>query len=278
MNLNETDVLLKVVNESDEEIIKREEKEAWETIYAARQNQSTILKSKLMGIEKVNERVCGIVRIGSVKGFIPIEHSGFETPNQMRKLVGQEIIFKITQLDRNGGIFAGSRQAAVDHLQGDTWNRLRESQKVVAKVVNISRRVVDLDVGGIVVPLPVGDLSYQWIDDLTDYYKVGQELIVRVKEVNKKEKILKVSRKDLLPNPWPDCARRFHKQSEYVGTVSGTAEYGCFVNLEPGVDCLTPQANLHDIGRLGKGDSVLVKILDISIKNKQITARIIRKI
>jgi len=273
---SEMDVLLKIVPESDEQIVKRPTQESWEKIYAARQN-GTIMKAELRGFEKINGKLCGVVWIGNVKGILPFEFSGYEKQSKFRDMGGQEIVFKVVTLDRQGETFVANRKEAVEHQRGLSWDMLREGLKVVGKVIDVTPRYIDLDIGGIEVRLTEQDLSYEWIDDLRDKYSLGQEIMVRVKEVDKKAKRLVVSHKDLLPNPWPDCARRFLPHNDYIGIVSGRAEYGVFINLEPGVDCLSAQPS-HDVGGVKKGDRVLVRIYDVSIKNKRIAAKVMKKI
>jgi small subunit ribosomal protein S1 len=273
---NEMDVLLKVVQESDEQIRQRPTHESWEKIYSARQN-STILKSEIRGIEKIDGRVCGIVWIGNVKGIIPLELSGFDKSSKLRDMVGQDVVFKVVMLDRQGETFVANRKEAVEHQQGLTWDMLKVGQKVIGRVIEVAKIFLVVDVGGVEVRLTVDDLSYEWIDDFRDKYTVGQEIIFRVNDVDKKEKKLKISHKDLLPNPWPDCTTRIRVYNEYLGTVSGNAEYGVFVNLEPGVDCLSAQPS-HGVGSVKKGDKVLVKIFEVSVNKKRITGKVIRKI
>lgn len=276
MLINETDVLLKIVNESDENLIKRQEQESWEKIYAARQNRS-ILKARLKGIETIQDKLCGVVWIGDIKGLIPFEYAGVEKKRDLRNMVGQEVYFKVTALDRQGETFVGSRKDAVDHLQGLTWDMLRKGQKVMAKIIRVQQRDLILDVGAIEVSLNAKEISHEWIDDLHDKFKVGEEIMVRVLELNKKDKLLKVSHKELLANPWPDCAKRFQVYNEYVGKVSGVMEFGVFINLAPGVDALATQPS-PEIGRLQKGDEVLVKIFAVKIKEQEITAKITKKL
>ncbi|RXT05304.1 S1 RNA-binding domain-containing protein [Ammoniphilus sp. CFH 90114] len=69
---------------------------------------------------------------------------------------------------------------------------LKEAQKVIAKVIGFNRRSLVVEIGGITVNVPLEDLSYEWIDELSDKYKVGQELVVRVVELNRKEKHVRV--------------------------------------------------------------------------------------
>jgi small subunit ribosomal protein S1 len=270
------DVLFKIVEEEDDDIKKQQQQEAWEMVYAARQN-SSILKAELRGTEQIQDKLCGIVYIGHVKGIIPLEFTGFEKPYQLMEAIGQEIYVKVLKLDRVSETFIGSRIAAIEHLQGLSWDRLQEGLKLEAKIIRVNNRSLKLDVGAIEVTLPIEEVSYEWIDDLNERFKVGQTIRVKVVELDKKEKILKVSHKELLPNPWPDCTRRYQKGTNVSGRVSGVVEYGVFVNLEPGVDALCPQP-APSVGRVKKGDKVLIRISNVDPANKRISARIRKKV
>lgn len=275
--LNETDVTLKIIRESDDQINEQRIKDAWAKVYGARQN-NTILKSQLSGIERVKDRVYGVVMIDYlVKGIIPLEHSGCENIREFNSLIGQDVYFKVTMLDREGEQFAASIKDAVDHLQGLTWDMLRKGIKIEAKITGVFMKYLRLDCGAIPVKLPVEEMSYEWIDDLRDIYKVGDTIQVRVTELDKEEKKLIVSRKVLLPNPWPDCMKRYTLGGIYPGTVSGKEEYGTFVNLEPGVDCLTTQPH-PNVGSVKKGDKVFIKINRIRVNAQKINGRIVRRI
>jgi len=266
------DVLFKIVDGNDDEIKKQQQQEAWEMVYAARQNRS-VLKAELRGTEPVGNTLCGIVYIGHVKGIIPFEMTGFEHPYQLTDAVGQEIYLKVLTLDRESETFAGSRIAAIEHLQGLSWDRLRPDLKVEAKIIRVGSRSLKLDIGAIEVDMPVDEVSYEWIDSLRDRFEVGDVIRVKIVELDKENKMLKVSHKQLLPNPWPDCTRRYQKGTRVTGRVSGVVEYGVFVNLEPGVDALCPQPE-PKVGRVKKGDKVLVNVSNVDPDTKKISARI----
>ena len=76
-----------------------------------------------------------------------------------------------------------------------------------------------------------------------------------------------------MENPFLECVERYKKNGEYVGTVSGVAEYGIFVNLEEGVDTLARHLKFQNVQ---KGDQVLVRILSVDVKKERISGRIIR--
>lgn len=271
------DVMLKVIDTSEEELLQQRNREAWEQIYAARQNNS-IMRGVLKGIEVISDKLCGIIMVGDVKGIMPLELSGFEEAHQLKDYVGQEIYFKIIGLERDVEIFSASRKAAVDHLTGITWDKIREGLNVEAIIRRVQPKQLRVEVGGIEINLNPEDIAYEWIDNLNDRYKVGDRINVKVVKFDKKEKVIKLSAKALVPNPFPDCTRRYKIDGQYEGKVTGTTEYGVFINLEPGVDLLSPRPKTHEVGKIKKGDKVVVRIKDIDVKAERIKGRITRKI
>lgn len=273
----ETDVTLKIVRETDDELQEERQREAWEKVYRARQNR-TILKTELSGVERVQDTFVGVVFIDNlIKGIIPLEHSGCDNANQLKRLIGQEIYIKVTALDREDEQFAASINEAVEHLQGLTWDQLEKGLKVEARIVEVYMKRMRLDIGAIPVTLPADEVSHDWIDDLRDEFKRGEKIHVRIMELNKEDRTLSVSRKATLPSPWPDCLKRYVEGGIYPGTVVGKAEYGIFIKLEPGLNCLTPHAHPR-IGNVKKGDEVFVKIRKIHPVAQKMSGRIERTV
>jgi small subunit ribosomal protein S1 len=191
----------------------------------------------------------------------------------LRAKLGKSILFKVLNYDRAEGIFTASREAALEQVAAITLKKIEVDQVIIAVVRHVSQTLVRADIGGIEVKMPVEDISYGWIDDLTEKVKIGNHLKVKVQEIDKEHQKVKVSAKEVAGNPWPSCAGRYQKGNEYVGTVSGVREYGVFVNLEPGVDCLSRHLKFQDVD---KGDRVLVRVLETDARKEQIRSRITR--
>ncbi|MCI2257205.1 S1 RNA-binding domain-containing protein [Domibacillus sp. PGB-M46] len=246
--------------------------ENWKKVFGAYQNQ-TILQAPIIGIEKQLDKQCAVVSVGSIRGYIPMELTGVETIRQLRSMTGQAVLFKVLNYDRDASIFTASRKAAVEQAASITLKRIEPGDTIVAVVSHVNQTQVRADIGGIEVRIPIEDISYGWIDNLTDKVKLGDHLSVKVMEIDKENAKVKVSAKEAEGNPWPSCAGRYQKGNEYVGTVSGVREYGVFVNLEPGVDCLSRHLKFQDVH---KGERVLVRVLETDVKKEQIRSRITR--
>lgn len=223
--------------------------------------------------KKYNIVTCAVVQVDHVRGYIPIHEFGVDNKRQLRAFTGRSVVFKILKYDRENEIFIGSRVKAREQMAKHLLSKIKEGDEVIAVVNNVTPSLVRADIGGIDVKIPIDEIRYGWIDDLTEEVKVGDHLKVKILEIDKENQKVKVSRKALLPNPFPDCLNRYKKGSEYIGTVSGVREYGVFVNLEPGVDSLARHLKYENVK---KGDKVLVRILDIEPEKEHISVRITR--
>jgi len=211
----------------------------WIDIYAARQND-TILQEKAVAVEEHQiegkKFPCLIVRLGNVKGLIPIQESGTETHRELRQLVGQYVAFKVVTFDRESELVLLSRKKAREHMARVTWEKLEEGNIVTCSVRFLRGKYADVDIGGVSARLYAEDVSWGWTHDMRDVMQVGDAFDAKVIEIDKENEKVKVSIKETLPCPWPDAATRYEKGNQYLGKVSGIAQFGVFVNLEPGVD------------------------------------------
>lgn len=244
----------------------------WKEIYGAYQNQ-TVLQGLVTGIETKGERLCAAVSVGHVRGYVPLEASGMTTGRQLHTLTGKTVAFQVLSYDKEGNTFVASRTAALEQIAEITLRKIKEGQIIYAVARTVTPRVVYADIGGIEVSIPKEDMSYGWVDDLTDHLNFGDHIEVKVISVDAPNRDVKVSAKGAQDNPWPDCAGRYIKGNEYVGMVTGVRDFGVFVNLETGVDSLSQHLKFEQVR---KGDRVLVRILDVNAKKEQIRTRITR--
>ncbi|WP_242069864.1 S1 RNA-binding domain-containing protein [Paenibacillus dendritiformis] len=255
----------------EEKVLHREYDEGWAQIYSARQND-LILQSELIGLEPKLNKLCGVVMVGGVRGYIPQEFSGTTDAHAFRRLLGEPVAFKIVNYDREGDTFIASRQAALEHMEGLTWKWLEPDAVITGVVRTVLPKLLTLDIGGITVELPVQEYSYGWIDDLREEVNIGDHLKVKVVELDKENKVVKVSKKAAEKSPWPDCTKRYIAKGTYKGKVSGVMEYGIFVNLERGVDALVPHIRF---GKVKRGDIVYVRVRGVDPKQERIYGRIV---
>lgn len=262
-------------------VVEEEVDRAWQAIYAAVQNR-TILQAPVIGVEEIEGRPVLIVQYDHLRGLIPEEFSGLTfregegkdaRRKAMRKLIGQDVAFRVTHFDRENDLFVGNRKAALEIMQKNTLSKVEPGDVIIAVVKEVTPYGVSVDVGGILSEIPIGEVDHGWIDDLREKVHVGDAIKVKVLEIDRENAKIRVSAKAAKPGPWPEAAKRYQVGSEYAGRVSGVREFGIFVNLEPGVDVFCPHLRF---GLPRKGDRAIVRITAIEPEKERIRGRIVR--
>ncbi|MDD4804451.1 MAG: S1 RNA-binding domain-containing protein [Candidatus Pacebacteria bacterium] len=260
---------------------------AWTEVYASKQNKQ-ILTWTVTGVEDYAEQPCLIVSKDRTKGIIPLTESGVQlTENErinrsrLAALIGQEVSFMVISTDKKSDIFVASREKAMAKLSSVTWDKIKlgHTKTVVARRIVSARKKdgsiydmgVSVEFDGVQAFLPVQEIAYGWIGQISDFIQPGDTFDAQVIEIDKEKSKILVSVKALYENPFPKCLDRYSKGGIYAGDVTGIAEYGVFVSLEQGVNalCSHPRA-----GKVNKGDKVAIIIT--RIENQRINGLISR--
>lgn len=248
----------------------------WKTVVSAKQNDK-ILQAEMTGIQKIKDKDCAIVNVGHIRGYIPLEFSGMQNVRHLRSMSGKKVVFKVLEYigDEEKRIFMASRTDALEQMAEITLRRISVGDEIIAVARTVTDKIVNADIGGIQVAIPLTEVKYGWIDDLTEHVQPGDHMKVKVMDIDEENQRVTVSAKAMQTNPWETAKARYRRNSEHVGTVSGVREYGVFVNLEDGVDSLSSHLKFQNVK---KGDKVLVRIYSVNEKEEQIRARIVRVI
>ena len=254
----------------------------WQKVFESRQNQ-TILQSMVTGMEskvfQVNpkkEKLCALVEVGDIRGMIPIDYLGFDLEDpklveKARRLIGEKVAFVVIAVDRDHNFFVGSRSEALKQMADHCLKRINEGDSILAVVRQVFNNNMIVDIGGIQCSIPASEASYGWVDSMHDHYGVGDHIKVKVQSIDKETKSVKVSVKALQPNPWARIEDYFKERGEYVGTVSGTEEYGAYVTLRDGISGFAPLLR-HEIVK--KGSKVRVRVTKIQKENQHMNLKI----
>lgn len=252
----------------------------WQEIFAARQNE-TILQTEIRGIEYwkagdgQKKEPCIVVMIGHVKGIIPLRSTRYNKLTQLRKQAGQNIAYVITTIIRDEDIFLGDQLLALKKMQENFFSTAKVGMEVVGTVREANPYVAKVDVGGILTELPAAEADHGWVHDLTEYLSPGKSYKFKITALDKEKGQVTISRKAVLPDPWPLIIKTFNKGAEVVGKVTGITEYGTFVELGPNVYGLSPHKQFL---QLKTGDRVLYKIFKVDNKHRKITGQILTKL
>lgn len=210
-------------------------------------------------------KVTGAVKGGltvdvGMRGFIPNSKTGVRDPNELHKLVGQEIRCRIVRapegkdlvLDRRSLLEEEQRQA-----QRQTLASMQEGDVVTGTVTSLATYGAFVDVGGLDALLHVSDLSWTHLDAPGQVLALQQQLQVKVLKLDREKRRISVGVKQLTPDPWAGIAERLPVGQRVRGTVSRLTDFGAFVELEPGVEGLIHISEMSWSKRVHKPGDVL---------------------
>jgi (E)-4-hydroxy-3-methyl-but-2-enyl pyrophosphate reductase len=257
--------------------IELERQEAYKTVKEAYENKSTVTVT-------VKDAVNGglVASLNGVRIFIPASHIELFHVEDLNKYIGTDLevnIIEIKEEKKFTRIVASRRdllKVVKDKQIEDVWNRL-EKDMVVEGVV---RRTADfgafVDVDGVDGLLHVSEISWGRVSKPGDVLKIGEKVKVKVIDIDKENKKLSLSVKALIENPWNNVEEKYPVGNVVLGKVVRFADFGAFVELEPGVDALVHVSEISH-KRVEKPSDVLtigaqVKavILDVNKENKKI--------
>ncbi len=179
-----------------------------------------------------------------VRAFMPASRSGVSDSAQVESFVGQEIRCRIIKLDVADEDVVVDRRAIVEEEELATRNRryseLQEGDTLSGVVRSLTDYGAFIDIGGVDALLHVGDISWRHVGKPSDALSVGQQIEVKVLKISQEgeKRRISVGLKQLQPHPWDAVARKYKIGDRVRGTVSRLADFGAFVEIEPGVEGL----------------------------------------
>ena len=248
----------------------------WDGVERAFQDQSNITC-------RVVDRIKGglMVDIG-VPAFLPASHADVRVHANLDELKGQEIACKVIKLNRKKNNVVVSRKASIEEelnrRKVELAERLVEGAEVVGKVKNLTDYGVFVDLGGIDGLLHITDLSWGRIGHPSEVVQVGQEIRVKVLKHDPERGRISLGLKQLTPDPWETVAATYHAGDRVTGRVVSLADYGAFVELEPGVEGLIHISEMSWSKRLRHPSKILkleerveVGVLDVDPVKRRIS-------
>ena len=198
-------------------------------------------KSTIMGT------VTGVVKGGlsvdiGVRAFMPASRSGTRDASEMEKLVEQEIRCRIIKLDvEEEDVVVDRRAIAEDEVRAGKERRfseLKEGDIVHGEVRSLTDYGAFVDIGGADALLHVGEISWRRVNKPSDVLSVGQQIEAVIIKIDSDKRRIAISMKQLQPHPWDAVAEKYKPGERVRGTVTRIADFGAFVELEPGIEGL----------------------------------------
>jgi small subunit ribosomal protein S1 len=231
----------------------------------------------------VTEVVKGGLRVDvGVRAFMPASRSGTKDATELEKLVGTEITCRITKLDvADEDVVVDRRVVLEEQARAVTQARqaaMQEGEIVTGTVRSLVPYGAFVDLGGIDGLLHISDISHARVAKTEDVLTVGQEIQVKILKIDPETKKLSLGLKQLQAEPWATVPERFLAGQRITGTVTRLADFGAFVEIEPGVEGLIHISEMawnkkvrHPSDLLKQGDTVDAVILAVKPEERRIS-------
>ena len=250
---------------------------AWNSLEQAHNTDETVT-----GV--ISERVKGgfTVDVEGIRAFLPGSLVDVRPVKDTVYLEGKPLDFKVIKIDRKRSNVVVSRRAVVESEniaeRQSLIERLKEGVTVKGVVKNLTDYGAFLDLGGIDGLLHITDMAWKRVKDPSDIVSIGDEIEVKVLKFDRDRNRVSLGLKQMGEDPWGDLTKRFPEGSRLQGAVTNLADYGCFVELEEGVEGLVhvsemdwTNKNIHPSKLVQTGDVVDVIVLDIDQERRRIS-------
>ncbi len=222
------------------------------------------------------------VELGDIRAFLPGSLVDVRPVRDPSYLEGKDLEFKVIKLDRKRNNVVVSRRAVVEAESSEEREELLKSLEEGKVVKGIVKNLTDygafIDLGGVDGLLHITDMSWKRIKHPSELINVGDEIEVRVLKFDRDRNRVSLGMKQLGEDPWQDVARRYPVSSRLFGKVTNLADYGCFIELEEGVEGLVhvsemdwTNKNIHPSKVVQVGDEVEVMVLDLDEERRRIS-------
>ena len=222
------------------------------------------------------------VDIGDIRAFLPGSLVDVRPVRDAAYLEGKELEFKVIKLDRRRNNVVVSRRAVVEQEYSAErealLENLQEGQVIKGVVKNLTDYGAFLDLGGIDGLLHITDMAWKRVRHPSEVVNVGDEIEVKVLKFDRERSRVSLGLKQLGDDPWVDLARRYPVGTRLFGKVTNIADYGCFVEVEEGVEGLVhvsemdwTNKNVNPGKVVTLGDEVEVMVLDIDEERRRIS-------
>lgn len=217
-----------------------------------------------------------------VRAFMPASRTGTRDAKEMADLVGQPVSVNIIKLDTEEDDVVVDRRAIVEAeakvLQQARLAALQEGDVVTGRVRSLASYGAFVDIGGLDGLLHVGDISWARVNSPEDVLELGQELTLKVLKVDSAANRISLGLKQLEAEPWEAVPQKYAVGQRVTGTVTRLADFGAFVEVEPGVEGLVHVSEMSWVKKVRKpsdmlkvGDTVEVVVLNISPADKRLS-------
>ena len=222
------------------------------------------------------------VEIDNVRAFLPGSLVDVRPVRDPSYLENKPLEFKVIKLDQKRNNVVVSRRAVVEQEYSAERSALLDNLQEGAAVKGVVKNLTDygafVDLGGIDGLLHITDMAWKRVKHPSEVVKVGEEIDVRILKFDRERQRVSLGLKQLGVDPWQNIARRYPANTRLFGKVTNIADYGCFVEIEEGVEGLVhvsemdwTNKNVNPAKVVHVGQEVEVMVLDIDEERRRIS-------
>ena len=251
--------------------------ESWQQLEEASEKSEVVV-----GI--INGKVKGgfTVDVNDIRAFLPGSLVDIRPLRETAHLEGKPLEFKVIKLDQKRNNVVVSRRAVLEeensHERDALLASMQEGQDVKGIVKNLTDYGAFVDLGGVDGLLHITDMAWKRIRHPSEMVNVGDEVDVRVLKFDREKNRVSLGMKQLGEDPWVDIIRRYPEGARVTATVTNLTDYGCFAEIESGVEGLVhvsemdwTNKNIHPSKVVSVGDETEVMVLDIDEDRRRIS-------
>ena len=256
---------------------KAKRAEAWQHLAVAHEDNESVNG-------QINGKVKGgfTVEIGPIRAFLPGSLVDIRPVRDTAHLEGRTLDFKVIKLDRKRNNVVVSRRAVLESEntveRQELLESINEGQEMPGVVKNLTDYGAFVDLGGIDGLLHITDMAWKRVKHPSEIVAVGQEIKVKVLRFDRDKMRVSLGLKQLGDDPWVDIKDRYPELTRLKGKVTNITDYGCFVEIEEGVEGLVhvsemdwTNKNIHPSKVVQLGDEVEVMVLEIDQERRRIS-------
>ena len=251
--------------------------ECWEMLEDAFEHSNAV-KGMLNGKVKGGFTV----DINDIRAFLPGSLVDIRPLRETAHLEGRMLDFKVIKLDQRRNNVVVSRRAVLEEENSAEREALlaslQEGQEVKGVVKNLTDYGAFVDLGGIDGLLHITDMAWRRVRHPSEMVNVGDEVMVKILRFDREKNRVSLGMKQLGEDPWVDITRRYPERARVQATVTNLTDYGCFAEIEEGVEGLVhvsemdwTNKNVHPSKVVSVGDQIEVMVLDIDEDRRRIS-------
>jgi small subunit ribosomal protein S1 len=275
------DVALDAIEDGFGETLLSREKakrhEAWVRLEKACEDKETVI-----GV--ITGKVKGgfTVEVDGIRAFLPGSLVDVRPVRDTLHLENKELEFKVIKLDQKRNNVVVSRRAVIESESSQERDQLLETLEEGMEVKGIVKNLTDygafVDLGGVDGLLHITDMAWKRVKHPSEIVNVGDEIPVKVLKFDREKQRVSLGLKQMGEDPWAAIASRYPEGARITGRVTNLTDYGCFVEIEEGVEGLVhvsemdwTNKNIHPSKVVNLGDAVEVMVLEIDEERRRIS-------